>query len=119
MPTSRPVARLAATLCLALASWPAAAQSLQSDARCLIVSNLFAASKDARAKQAGIEARYFYLGRLSGSPAQIESALVAQSKTITAKNAPQTMQGCAQTVVERARTVQAIGQRLRGAPAGR
>lgn len=104
---------------LALVPAPAMAQNLASDTRCLIVSNLFAGSKDAKARQAGIQTRYFYLGRLTGSPAQIEAALLTQGKTLNAKNAPQTMQACARAVVQKASELQAIGQRLRGAPAGR
>ena len=98
---------------------PSAAQTLASDAKCLIVSNVFAQSSDPKAKQAGIEARYFYLGRLTGSTAQIETALAAQGKTITKQNAGPTMQACARTVVQKANEVQAIGQRLSSRPAGR
>ena len=110
---------LAAPALVALGSAPAMAQSLANDAKCLIVSNLFAASKDPKAKEAGVQTRYFYLGRLSGSAAQIEAALAAQSKAINAQNAPQTMQACARVVVQKANEVRAIGQRLRNTPAGR
>jgi hypothetical protein len=102
----------AASGLLALAA-PAAAQSLASDVKCLVVSNLFAKSKDPKARQAGVETRFFYLGRLNGSAAQIQAALEAQGRTITQANAGPTMQACARAVVQRASEVQAIGQRIR------
>jgi hypothetical protein len=116
MPSPSPLAWLAAPALLALVAAPASAQNLTSDAKCLLVSNLFAKSKDSKAREAAIGTRYFYLGRMTGSPAQIEAALAAQGKGVTEQSAGATMQACARAVVQRATEVQAIGQRLSKAP---
>ena len=101
-----------AAVALLLTSAPAAAQPLANDARCFIVSNVFAKSRDEKASRAGVEARYFYLGRLTGSTAQIEAAIAAQGRTITAQNAGALMQGCVRGVVLKGNELQGIGQRL-------
>lgn len=112
MQTLRSLTWLATAGSLALVAAPAVAQSMANDAKCLVVSNLFAKSKDPKASKAGIETRFFYLGRLNGTPAQIGAALEAQGRTITQQNAGPTMQACARAVVQRAGEIQAIGQRL-------
>lgn len=103
---------LAASALLAVTAVPASAQSLASDAKCFIVSNLFAKAGDEKAKRAASEARFFYLGRLNGTAPQIEAAIVAQGKSVTKDNAGTTMQACARAMAQKASQVQAIGQRL-------
>jgi hypothetical protein len=108
------VTRIASLLVvsIALITAPVQAQTLADDAKCLLVSGLFAKSSDAKTKQAGAETRLFYLGRLNGSPDQMESAIRAQAKTITQQNAGATMRVCAMAVAEKANQVEAIGRRL-------
>jgi hypothetical protein len=111
---------LAASLLLSLTAGPALAQNLANDAKCFMVSNMFSKSKDAKAKQAAVQASYFYLGRLTGPTAQIEAALAAQGRAVTPQNAGPTMQACARTVAQRATEMQGIGRRLsKTAPQGR
>ncbi len=55
---------------------------------------------------------FYYLGRLTGSPAQIEAVLLAQAGAITKDIAGAAMTACAQTVAHRSGEVQAIGERL-------
>jgi hypothetical protein len=103
---------LASAGILALTAGPAAGQSLTNDAKCLLVSNIFSKSNDAKAKELATQARFFFLGRMTGSPSQIEAALASQGKTIDAQNVASIMQSCAAAVVQKAREVQAIGERL-------
>jgi hypothetical protein len=117
----KPLHPLAATLSaaamLSLGASPASAagEAPINNARCFVVSNIFAKSSDDKAKQAAVLASYFYLGRLTGTPAQIEAAIVAQAKTVDPQNAGTTMQACAQAVAAKSSELQAIGQRLSAA----
>ena len=104
----------AAVACLALGA-PAAAQNSNSDARCLLVSNIFAkAATNVKAREAANLASFFYLGRLDGRMAgpRLAATLVAQQKTITTANAGAVMNGCVQYMARRRAALQALGQRL-------
>src|SRR5689334_12665155 len=81
-----PIALAAALLAIAA---PAAAQNV-NDARCILLSNAFAAeAKDAQAQKLAEASLYFYLGRLSPTEttAQLKTVFDQQSKTITETNA--------------------------------
>lgn len=107
------VEALLAISLLTLGSAPALAQSAPADMKCFIVSNMFAKSAtDERAKEAAAKASFFYLGRLAGTAAAVEAAIDAQGKTITPQNAGPQMQACAQSVEQKVRELQQIGQRL-------
>lgn len=95
---------------------PAAAQDIGGDARCFIAANLFAKAEDARAKEAAERISFFYLGRLRGTPAQIDAAIRAQARTVTQQNAATVMQACARTVQAKVQELRAIGQRLSQQP---
>ena len=103
---------LAAALMVTLAPVSASAQAGPNDARCFLLSNMFANSTDAKAKQAAGQSVLFYLGRLSGSTARLEASLAAEAKTITPQSAGPTMQICAQAVAQKAKELQGISERL-------
>jgi hypothetical protein len=89
---------LGATL---LATGTAAAAQSATDARCIILSNVFAQqAKDDNAKKTAEASMYFYLGRLgsSASAAQLKALFEAQGKTITQANAGTLMNECAKGV---------------------
>src|SRR6476646_2057396 len=78
------------------ASEPAAAQSA-NDARCILLSNVFASQgKDAAAQKVAEASLYFYLGRISPqeTTAQMKVLFDQQSKTITDTNAGALMGEC-------------------------
>lgn len=114
-------AALAAAMLLA-SSVPAFAQEA-SDARCFVASNLFVKAGDEKSKEAAARAGFFYLGRLRGTPSQVEAAIAAQARTLNAQNASTVMQQCARAVEAKMQELQAIGQRLQSrensAPKGR
>jgi alkanesulfonate monooxygenase SsuD/methylene tetrahydromethanopterin reductase-like flavin-dependent oxidoreductase (luciferase family) len=108
---------LAAALAVALAPVSASAQASPSDAKCFLLSNMFANSTDAKAKQAAAQAVMFYLGRLAGPTARVEAALAAEAKTITPQTAGPTMQTCVQALAQKAKEIQGINERLNRAQA--
>lgn len=78
----------------------ATAQSA-TDARCILLSNVFAQqAKDDGAKKAAEASLYFYLGRIGSgeTAAQIKTQFEAQGKTITNANAGSLMSDCAKAV---------------------
>jgi len=99
---------------LVLGSGQAAAQSVDNNARCLLVSNLFAnAAKEAKAKEVANAAKLFYGGRVSALPtAQISAALAAQHKQVTPANAGSTMNACAQAMERALKNIQAASASL-------
>lgn len=107
-------AGIVASTVLAFSAASAAAQDANNDAKCLLVSNAFSRSTDAKQKQVATQAGFFYLGRLRGSPAELEAVLMAQARTITPQNAAPTMNACAQAVGRRASELQRVGERLSG-----
>lgn len=85
---------------LLMTSGAAAAQSA-SDARCILLSNVFAQqAKNDNAKKAAEASLYFYLGRIGSgaTAAQIKAQLEAQGKTISNANAGALMTDCAKAV---------------------
>ena len=94
---------------------PAAAQNMNNDVRCLIVSNLFAKNaKEAKARTLASSVRLFYGGRVSAlSAAQIQAGVVAQQKQLTPANIGTTMNGCARSMDQALKKIQAVGQKLK------
>ncbi len=96
----------------ALGATGASAQGMDSNVRCLLVSNAFSnGAKDAKAKSLANAAKLFYGGRVSALPqSQIQAGLTAQRQQITAANAGQIMAACAQAMDRALKSIQAAGQ---------
>jgi hypothetical protein len=106
------VTRIAIAASLLATSGAAAAQSA-TDARCMILSNIFAKqAKDPNAQKLAEASLYFYLGRISGQPtaAQMKALFEAQAKTITEANAGTLMQDCAKPVQEKTKLLQSVSE---------
>ena len=95
---------IAAALALAsLPAVPAQAQERPSDTKCLVASNLYAkGATDDKARSTAMQATFFYLGRMSGSAADVQARLVAEARTLTRENGPGIMEACAKAMVTRA-----------------
>lgn len=101
---------IAGAAALLTAAGPAAAQSA-TDARCILLSNVFASQgKDAEAQKVAEASLYFYLGRMSPSEtaAQMKALFDAQSKTITDTNAGALMGECVKAVQGRVQIIQTL-----------
>jgi hypothetical protein len=88
----------------------AAAQSA-TDARCILLSNVFAKqSKDANAQKTAEASFYFYLGRIGNqaTAAQMKALFDQQSKTITDANAGGLMGECAKGVQAKMQLMQSL-----------
>ena len=107
-----PTKLLAVAVSVLLAPVTGLAQAPPSDVKCFLLSNMFASSTDAKAKQAAAQAVLFYLGRLSGPATRIEAALATEAKTITPQTAGPTMQICVQAFAQKAKELQGINERL-------
>ena len=103
---------LAAQAVAFASSAPAAAQEGVDDARCYILSTLFARSGEEKLRGPAARAAFFYLGRLSGSTAEVEARLAAQAATITSENTGPLMTVCHQAMARRANEIQAVVNRL-------
>lgn len=105
---------LALVLLASLGAAEAPAQGMDTNVRCLLVSNAFAnAAKDAKAKEVANAAKLFYGGRVSTLPGpQLQASLVAQQKQLTPANVGTTMTACAQNMDRALKTIQAAGQRI-------
>jgi hypothetical protein len=91
-------------------SGAAAAQSA-TDARCILLGNVFAQqTKDADAQKLAQVSIYFYLGRIPGqtTAAQMKTLFDQQSKTITNANAGALMQDCVKPVQARIQMLQSL-----------
>jgi hypothetical protein len=94
---------------------PLAAQPVDRDVRCLMASNVFAqAEKDPQRRQVALASSFFFLGRLDARvpPAQIKAQLLAQGKTLNAKNVGQTMTECAKVVQAKQVMLMTIGKQI-------
>jgi hypothetical protein len=112
-PLNRPARAAALYAVLAASPVIASAQGIAEDARCFLVSDMFSrVGADDKTKEVAVKSSFFYLGRLSGSAAQIEAALAEQARAMSPQNASSTMQACVQNVERKARELQQIGQRL-------
>jgi hypothetical protein len=94
---------------------PVAAQSVDDDVRCLLASNFFGRTeKNPQQKQIAMASAAFYLGRLDAriSNQQLNSAAMAQAKTMTKDSLGPTMNNCAKRLIQKG-----IAQRNLGASA--
>ncbi|WP_294394768.1 hypothetical protein [uncultured Sphingomonas sp.] len=106
---------LAAAAVAAVTATSLPAQGADQDVRCLMASNLFSqAEKDPTRKQVALVSSFFYMGRLDGrvTPAQLKAQILAQGKTLTTKNAGETMTACAKNVQGKQALIQGIGKQL-------
>ena len=104
------ITTLALAAALLAASGAAAAQSA-TDARCILLANVFAGqSKDANQQKVAEDSLYFYLGRINGQPttAQMKAAIDAQAKTITDANAGTLMGECVKAVQAKVQLLQTL-----------
>ena len=104
-------------------SGAAAAQSA-TDARCILLGNVFAQqTKDADAQKLAQVSIYFYLGRIPGqtTAAQMKTLFDQQSKTITNANAGALMQDCVKPVQEKVQLIQTLAKEAKppATPQGR
>lgn len=93
-------AALAGAACAA----PAATQTVDSDVRCLLASNVFArGEKDPAKRQISMAASVFYLGRLDAriSNEQLKTAVQAQAKTMPAASLGPTMTACVKRLTDK------------------
>ena len=100
---------------------PVTAASAQSanDARCIVLSNVFAREgKDANAKQLAEASLYFYLGRLTTVPtaAQLKTALDSAAATLTDANAGTLMAECVKPVQARVQVLAGLSQQANPKP---
>ena len=94
-----------------LATSGAAAAQSATDARCILLSNVFAQQvKDANAQKAAEASLYFYLGRISSAAtaAQMKALFETQGKTITNANAGALMSDCAKAVQTKVDMLQSL-----------
>ena len=111
---------LAATALLSLSS-AATAQSA-TDARCVILSNVFAKqAKDDDLRKLAEASMYFYLGRIGhATSAQVKAQFDQQSKTITDTNAGGLMADCVKGFQSELQLVQSLaGQAVAPSPAAK
>lgn len=93
----------AALLAVGLAA-PLAAQSVDEDVRCLLVSNAFARTeKDPAKNQIAKISAAFYLGRLDMRmpSTQLKGALLAQAKAMTPAAVAPVMNGCVRRLLQK------------------
>ena len=102
-----------------LATGGSAAAQTATDARCILLANVFAGdSKDAKQQKIAEDTLYFYLGRIAGQPtaAQMKAALDQQGKTITDANAGPLMNDCVKPVVAKVQVLQSLATESKPAP---
>ena len=107
-----------------LAGSASASAQTTTEARCIVLSNVFAKEgKDDAAKKLAEAAFYFYLGRVSpqATSAQLKAQLDAQMRTITDANAGTLMSECIKNVQSRVQLLQSIAgpPKPPGPPQGR
>ena len=98
---------------------PLAAQSIDSDVRCLLASNVFVQrEKDPARKQLALAAQAFYLGRLDAriSNEQLKTVMLAQAKAMTFASLPATMNDCVKRLAQKGMALRAMGGPPPGAP---
>jgi len=96
-----------------LASGGSAAAQSATEARCILLSNVFAKeAKDPGAQKIAEAALYFYLGRISPNEtsAQMKALFDQQSKTITDANAGALMGECVKVVQTKVQLIQTLAQ---------
>src|SRR5215217_7358044 len=102
--------RIAIAAALLATSTAAAAQSA-TDARCILLSSVFAKQgKDVQSQKVAEDSLYFYLGRIGGQPtaAQMKAVMDAQAKTLTDANAGTLMGECVKAVQAKVQLLQTV-----------
>lgn len=104
--------KLAAALALAGVTAPAAAQDIQEDVRCVILSGMFVKSApDDKGKQIARLTGSFYLGRIDRADAKaVTEALRTESKAIDIKAAGLAMDACAAKLGRAQAAMNALGR---------
>lgn len=100
----------AAALIVAVGASPASAQSVADDARCLLLSNIFAkANKEEAGRRTASQSQMYYLGRLDGraSATAIAAGLRAQAASVDPKTSGAQMGACAARVGRAQQALQA------------
>lgn len=89
----------------------AAAVPSATDARCVVLSNVYASdTSDPKAQKIAEAAFYFYLGRIGQVTAiEIKSMFEQQGKTITDASAGGLMDGCVKEFQSRLQLIQSLG----------
>ncbi|MCA1653612.1 MAG: hypothetical protein ABR588_01030 [Sphingomicrobium sp.] len=108
----------AVALGLTVLSAPAAAQGVDQDVRCLLLSNAFAkAEKDPAKRNIAVGSGLYYFGRVDArlSGDALRNQILAQGKLLTNQNAGPLMTACAQQLQVRQRLLLTLGQSLNGA----
>jgi hypothetical protein len=107
---------IAATALLSLGS-AAVAQSA-TDARCVILGNVFAKqAKDDDARKLAEASMYFYLGRIGhASSAQVKAQFDQQSKTITDTSAGGMMADCVKGFQDELQLIQSLAGATAASP---
>jgi hypothetical protein len=101
---ARKLVMMGAALAMAGIAAPIAAQSVDDDVRCLLASNFFArTAKAPQQKQIAMASAAFYLGRLDAriSNQQLNSAAMAQAKTMTKDSLGPIMNNCAKHLIQK------------------
>jgi hypothetical protein len=94
-----------------LATGAGAAAQSATEARCIVLANVFAQqAKDENAKLLAEASLYFYLGRMTAqpTPAQMKAALDQQAKTLTDANSGQLMGDCVKPVRDKVLLLEAL-----------
>jgi hypothetical protein len=116
---ARKFVMIGAALAAFAAAAPVAAQTVDSDVRCLLAANVFArAEKDPAKKQLSMAASVFYLGRLDAriSNEQLKNAVQAAAKTMPASSLGPTMTSCAKRLTDKGLAMRAFATGPNGAP---
>jgi hypothetical protein len=101
--------RMALGAALLVSGGAASAQSA-TDARCIVLSNIYAAdAKEDNAKKLAEASFYFYLGRIGPvTSAQLKTLLNAQTKSITDATAGGLMNACIKEFQSKVQLVQSL-----------
>jgi hypothetical protein len=110
---------LGAALAAMATAAPVAAQTVDSDVRCLLAANVFArAEKDPAKRQLSMAASVFYLGRLDAriSNEQLKGAVQSAAKSMPASSLGPTMTACAKRLTDKGLAMRAFAVGPNGAP---
>jgi hypothetical protein len=109
---------IAVGLLLLGAATPAAAETIQEDVRCILLSGMFIkAAKDEKGQQIARLTGAFYLGRIEGraDAKVLAEALRTESKAIDGKTAGTLMDACAAKLGHAQQTMNDLGRTLKPA----
>lgn len=116
---ARHITGIGVVLVAIAAAAPAAAQNIDSDARCMLASNYFVRQETVPArKQLAFASQLFYLGRLDAriSTKQLADTLQAQAKLMTKDSISATMNDCVKRLQQKDMALKALTPTLPSAP---